>query len=222
MLEAAWEGHATTFANAATTDDFIDAVDAFMKSAKIDLSKPSRVVYGRDTRPSGPALVAALEDGFKAIGVEARDAGVTTTPILHYLVRAINTKGTKESYGEDSEDGYLVKLTSAFKKLVVGIAHISILQRLTQIATRQGSRDHLPLSSIAPTELARRQFPNFKLTWETASSFFPSIRIPQSLARSTTLVVPITLRHPRNCLPLWLAISSPVNAAVAWTAMRTA
>ncbi|KAI0032737.1 phosphoacetylglucosamine mutase [Vararia minispora EC-137] len=120
MLEAAWEVHATTFANAATTDDFVSAVESFVKSAKIDLSKPSRVVYGRDTRPSGPALVAALEDGFKAIGVEARDAGVTTTPILHYLVRAINTKGTKDSYGDDSEEGYLVKLTSAFKKLVAG------------------------------------------------------------------------------------------------------
>ena len=119
MLESSWELHATTLANAPSTDAFIEALAVFVKTAKIDLSKPSRVVYARDTRPSGPALVASLEDGFKALGVDARNAGVTTTPVLHYLVRAINTKGTKDSYGEDSEEGYLKKLSTAFKKLVV-------------------------------------------------------------------------------------------------------
>lgn len=121
MLEASWEAHATTLANAATTEDFIKALETLVKTAKIDLSKPARVVYGRDTRPSGPALISALEDGFKAIGAESRDAGVTTTPILHYLVRAINTKGTKNSYGEDTEEGYFQKLSGAFKKLVVSV-----------------------------------------------------------------------------------------------------
>ncbi|KAF4622978.1 hypothetical protein D9613_001765 [Agrocybe pediades] len=120
MLEASWEAHATVVANAPTTDALLEALDALVKTAKIDLSKPARVVYARDTRPSGPALISALEDGFKALGVEARDGGVTTTPILHYLVKAINTKGTKESYGEDSEDGYYTKLSGAFKKLIAG------------------------------------------------------------------------------------------------------
>ncbi|OCH96093.1 phosphoacetylglucosamine mutase [Obba rivulosa] len=120
MLEASWEVHATTLANAPTTEAFIEALSTLVKNAKIDLSKPARVVYARDTRPSGPALVAALEDGFKAIGVSARNAEVTTTPVLHYLVKAINTKGTKDEYGEDSEEGYMEKLSSAFKKLVAG------------------------------------------------------------------------------------------------------
>ncbi|OBZ79862.1 Phosphoacetylglucosamine mutase [Grifola frondosa] len=96
MLEASWEVHATNLANAPTTQAFIEALDTFVQTLKIDLSKPARVVYARDTRPSGGALVAALEDGFKAIGVEARNAGVTTTPVLHYL------------------------LSTAFKKLVAG------------------------------------------------------------------------------------------------------
>jgi phosphoacetylglucosamine mutase len=119
MLESSWEMHATTFANAATTEDFLATLDAFVKTVKIDLSKPARVVYARDTRPSGPALVSAFEDGLKAISAEGRNAGVTTTPILHYLVRAINTKGTKDAYGDDSEQGYFTKLSEAFKKLVV-------------------------------------------------------------------------------------------------------
>ncbi|KAI0068244.1 phosphoacetylglucosamine mutase [Artomyces pyxidatus] len=120
MLEAAWEAHATNLANAATTEDFINALDTLVRVAKIDLSKPSRVVYARDTRPSGPSLVAAFEDGLKAIGAEGRNAGVTTTPILHYLVRAINTKGKKDEYGVDSEEGYFTKLSGAFQKLVAG------------------------------------------------------------------------------------------------------
>jgi len=119
MLEASWEAHATTLSNASSTDAFVEALETLIQTAKIDLSKPARVVYARDTRPSGPSLVAALEDGFKAIGAESRDAGVTTTPILHYLVRAINTKGSEYSYGDDSEDGYFTKLSTAFKKLVV-------------------------------------------------------------------------------------------------------
>ncbi|KAH9950396.1 phosphoacetylglucosamine mutase [Amylocystis lapponica] len=119
MLEAAWEVHATTLANA-PTDAFVDALDTFVKSLKIDMSKPANVVYARDTRPSGGALVSALEDGLKAIGAQGRNAGVTSTPVLHYLVRAINTKGTKDEYGDDSEEAYLIKMSTAFKKLVAG------------------------------------------------------------------------------------------------------
>lgn len=131
MLEAAWEGHATVVANAPTTDALIDALLSLVKSARIDLSKPSRVVYARDTRPSGPALVAALQDGLQAIGAEGRNAGITTTPILHYLVRAINTKGTKDAYGEDSTEGYMTKLSTAFKKLVVSLPRIHQKPALT-------------------------------------------------------------------------------------------
>lgn len=119
MLEASWENHATVLANAPTTDAFIEALEILIKNLRINLSKPSRVVYARDTRPTGAALVASLEDGLKALGAKGRNAGITTTPILHYLVRAINTKGTKDEYGEDSEEGYMTKLSTAFKKLVV-------------------------------------------------------------------------------------------------------
>ncbi|KAG7099095.1 hypothetical protein E1B28_000969 [Marasmius oreades] len=120
MLEASWESYATRLANATTNDEVIKTIESIVETAKIDLSKPAKVVYARDTRPSGPTLVSALEDGFKAIGVEPRNAGVTTTPVLHYLVRAINTKGERCSYGEDSEEGYFSKLGDAFKKLVTG------------------------------------------------------------------------------------------------------
>lgn len=119
MLEAAWEAHATTLANAPSTEAFLAEVESLIRLAKIDLQKPARVVYARDTRPTGPTLVAAFEDGLKAMSAEGRNEGVKTTPILHYLVRCINSKGSKEEYGEDSEEGYMKKLSGAFKKLVV-------------------------------------------------------------------------------------------------------
>ena len=123
MLEAAWEGYATTFANAESTQAFIEAYNQLVKTANIDISKQARVVYARDTRPTGPALVAAFEDGLKAVGAEGRNEGVRTTPVLHYLVRCINSKGTDDEYGQDSEEGYMEKLSSAFKRLVVSTQH---------------------------------------------------------------------------------------------------
>ncbi|KAG9002826.1 Phosphoacetylglucosamine Mutase [Tulasnella sp. JGI-2019a] len=120
MLEQAWEVYATQLANAPTTDDFIDILQALVNTLKIDLKRPSHVLYGRDTRPSGPTLIQALEDGIKAIGAIGRNAGVVTTPVLHYLVRCVNTKGTKEEYGDDSEEGYYRKMSTAFKNLVTG------------------------------------------------------------------------------------------------------
>jgi phosphoacetylglucosamine mutase len=119
MLESSWESHATVLANAGSTEVLVETLSSIVKELGIDLSVPAKVVYARDTRPSGAALVAALEDGFKAIGAEARNGGVTTTPVLHYLVRTINTKGTPESYGDDSEEAYYIKISDAYKKLVV-------------------------------------------------------------------------------------------------------
>jgi phosphoacetylglucosamine mutase len=129
MLEASWEGLATTVSNANSSEELIDALNELIEVAKIDISKPARVVYARDTRPSGPSLIKALEDGLKAVGAEARNGGVTTTPVLHYLVKAINTKGTKAAYGDDSEEGYYNKLSAAFKKLMVSTYGFSYIRK---------------------------------------------------------------------------------------------
>lgn len=117
MLEATWEAYATTLANAPDAEDFIESLQTIVGTAKIELSKPSRVVYARDTRGSGPRLVSALEDGLRVMNVIQRNIGITTTPILHYTVNAINTRDTPENY--DLEKEYFEKLSDAFKTLVV-------------------------------------------------------------------------------------------------------
>lgn len=120
MLENSWEALATSLSNAETTNDFIQVVTNIINQQKIDILKPANVVYARDTRPSGPNLVAALEDGLRAMDAVARNEGIQTTPILHYIVRCINSKGTKDDYGDPSEQGYYQKLGSAFRKLMAG------------------------------------------------------------------------------------------------------
>lgn len=119
MLEASWESYCTAAANATTTVDLISVLTTLIKTAKIDLSVPASVIYGHDTRPTSPSLVKAIAAGLAAMGATVVDAGLKTTPQLHYLVRAHNTKDTEEAYGEPTEEGYYKKLSAAFLKLVV-------------------------------------------------------------------------------------------------------
>lgn len=72
-------------------------------------------------RPSCPHLVKCLELGLKVAGAQSTNFGLKTTPMLHYLVRCINTAGTSDAYGEPTEEGYYNKLTNAFAAAVVGI-----------------------------------------------------------------------------------------------------
>ena len=80
----------------------------------------ARVVFARDTRASGPRLVAALEEGLKASGCEYTDYNLLTTPQLHYITRCLNTKGTPYDYGEPTEQGYYTKTASAFREAMGG------------------------------------------------------------------------------------------------------
>ncbi|KAF9584634.1 Phosphoacetylglucosamine Mutase [Lunasporangiospora selenospora] len=120
MLEGSWEAHATTMSNCETNEQLAAYIHTMVSTLNIDLTKPARVVFGRDTRPSGDALVAALKDGFKVLDAESTDMGIITTPQLHYAVRCLNTQGTPEAYGEPTVEGYYKKLADAFKVLVEG------------------------------------------------------------------------------------------------------
>ncbi|KAK5987397.1 Acetylglucosamine phosphomutase [Cladobotryum mycophilum] len=120
MLEQDWEAHATRLVNAPTDQELLETYKALATQLKVDLSVPGRVVYGRDTRPSGHSLVTALADALEAIGIEYTDYKILTTPQLHYLVRCVNTEGTPKAYGEVSEAGYYNKLSEAFVRALRG------------------------------------------------------------------------------------------------------
>lgn len=102
-------------ANAKTDQDLVDVYNKLVAHFKIKPDVPARVVFARDTRVSGPALVASLVDALGATNAEYTDYGIFTTPQLHYIVRSINTQDAKLPYGEPTEDGYYEKLGEAFK-----------------------------------------------------------------------------------------------------------
>ncbi|GAA6041462.1 hypothetical protein JCM8097_001889 [Rhodosporidiobolus ruineniae] len=120
MLHSSWEQYATLLANAGTDDALLQTLAHIVQSAEIDLAVPAKVVYGFDTRPSCRKLVASLVDGFNAVQAEQVNAGLVTTPMLHYLVRCYNTAGTPDVYGEPTIEGYYKKLAAAYTTLAKG------------------------------------------------------------------------------------------------------
>lgn len=84
--------------------------------------RPAKVIFGRDTRASGPTLVKALKASLTALNVEYTDYGILTTPQLHYITRCINTANTPYAFGEPTEKGYYEKMANAFKTIMHGRA----------------------------------------------------------------------------------------------------
>jgi phosphoacetylglucosamine mutase len=119
MLENSWEAYSTELANA-KDEDLLKVYKGLEEKLKINGDIPARVIYGRDTRPSGLKLVQALVDALEATGAEYTDYKLLTTPQLHYLTRCTNTEGTPQSYGEVSEKGYYEKLSEAFVRAMKG------------------------------------------------------------------------------------------------------
>ncbi|KAH0536585.1 hypothetical protein FGG08_006543 [Glutinoglossum americanum] len=120
MLEQSWEVYATRLANAPTDQALLESYEQLETSLKIKPGVAAHVIFARDTRESGPALVSALVDGLEVAGASYVDSKILTTPQLHYLVRCINTKGTSYEYGEPTEAGYYKKLAAAYKRVMKG------------------------------------------------------------------------------------------------------
>ncbi|RDA94099.1 hypothetical protein CP533_6599 [Ophiocordyceps camponoti-saundersi (nom. inval.)] len=120
MLEQEWEAYATRLVNCPSDQALLDAYKALAAQLNIDLTAPGRVVYGRDTRPSGHSLAVALAAALTATNTEYTDYKILTTPQLHYLTRCVNSEGTPKSYGQPSERGYYTKFADAFVRALRG------------------------------------------------------------------------------------------------------
>ncbi|CAH1783957.1 unnamed protein product, partial [Owenia fusiformis] len=113
MLEASWEPIATSLANVKDAD-LGSKLEEIIKTVDIDISAPSKVFIGRDTRPSSLPLAQACIDGANVFSSIITDYGLLSTPQLHYMVRCNNTNN---EYGQPNEQGYYKKLSTAFKLL---------------------------------------------------------------------------------------------------------
>ncbi|OAA61252.1 n-acetylglucosamine-phosphate mutase [Niveomyces insectorum RCEF 264] len=120
MLEQEWEAYATKLVNSPSDEALLQYYHKLAATLKIDLATPARVIYARDTRPSGHTLAIAVADALKATNTEGVDYKILTTPQLHYLTRCTNTEGTPLAYGKVSEVGYYEKLSDAFVRALRG------------------------------------------------------------------------------------------------------
>lgn len=120
MLEQEWEAYATQLVNCPTDEALVAKYRSLAEQLNINLDAPGKVIYGRDTRPSGHRLVTALSDALEATGTQASDFKLLTTPQLHYLVRCVNSEGTPNAYGKVSEAGYYEKLSEALVRALGG------------------------------------------------------------------------------------------------------
>ncbi|KAJ0261135.1 Phosphoacetylglucosamine mutase [Hirschfeldia incana] len=115
MLSQEWEPFADQIANASSPQELVSLIREFIEREEISMGggEEGEVWLGRDTRPSGEALLRAAETGVSSVsGCVAVDKGVLTTPQQHWMVRAKN-RGFKST-----EEDYFESLTASFKCLV--------------------------------------------------------------------------------------------------------
>lgn len=113
MLESSWETIATRLANV-SDQDLEQEVAGIIKLFNINISASCTVYAGMDNRYHSPRLLKAVCDGVVALKGGVKSFGILTTPMLHYLVVAANTKCV---YGKPTEEGYYEKLIGAFQEL---------------------------------------------------------------------------------------------------------
>ena len=57
------------------------------------LGRPPRLVVGRDNRPSGPDLLAALVDGLVSTGVDVLSVELAPTPVVYFAIHYFDADG---------------------------------------------------------------------------------------------------------------------------------
>ncbi|MFC1782119.1 hypothetical protein ACFL02_00870, partial [Planctomycetota bacterium] len=72
--------------------EFGMAYGSFLRQLTQDQSPP-KVCIGRDSRPSGQMLAAAISSGLMATGCETIDLGIVTTPGVALMTRFLSCKG---------------------------------------------------------------------------------------------------------------------------------
>lgn len=113
MLVQDWEPIATQLANAAATSfqEFESTLHSIAKKLDIDLATDERanVVVARDSRESGPRLLAALKAGISVFSnTNVVDFGLLTTPQLHFLTHILNSEEPGSAVDESQYYSYFL------------------------------------------------------------------------------------------------------------------
>ncbi len=106
---------------------------AFASEAIARLGGAPRIAVGRDNRPSGAALAAAVRRGIVAAGAVAIDVGELPTPALYFAVEALPADGGMQVTGSHNPPEF-----NGFKMVLAGEAiHGEAIQDLYQRITTE-------------------------------------------------------------------------------------
>lgn len=101
------------------------------------LGRPPVVAVGRDNRPSGSALAAALRAGIASTGGTAIDVGELPTPALYFAVRHLGVDGGTQVTGSHNPPEF-----NGFKTVLAGESvHGEDIQQLYELITLEQVAD---------------------------------------------------------------------------------
>ena len=109
------------------------------------------IAVGRDNRPSGEMLHAALVAGFLASGVDVVDIGIVPTPLAYWAQHNLDVVGGIQITGSHNPPEYNGFKLGLAKHSIYGadIQHIYDLAVARKISARQGNASQAKRSSIA-------------------------------------------------------------------------
>lgn len=106
MLVQEWEAHATRLINT-EEDELTKVVQSLVSELGLDLKQVPKIFCGYDTRDSSVDFSKATIEGVRRFeNAVLENFELCTTPHIHYLVVADNTRNDKVPYGECSKQGY--------------------------------------------------------------------------------------------------------------------
>ena len=133
-----------------TPDTAIRYVAAFAAGAP-----PGAIVVGRDSRPSGTMLAAAILAGIEALGRSALDAGIVPTPTAGVLVRQSGAAGGVQITASHNPSPYNgIKLFSAVGRVIPADVGEQVLARYRRGEFPWTPHDRLGASRSLPDPLA--------------------------------------------------------------------
>ena len=126
--------------------------------ARERLGRPATLAVGRDNRPSGASLLAALTDGLVATGTAVLDAGLVPTPALYFAIHHLKADGGVQVTGSHNPPEM-----NGFKMVLGGLPFAgddiqTLRERIQQdrFATGRGSHATHEVLAAYQAEIATR------------------------------------------------------------------
>ena len=112
-------------------------------------------VLGRDTRESGPRLVADLTAGLRGEGADVIDAGIVPTPVVAYLASQLDARAAMVSASHNPFSDNGIKLFERGGKKLADDAEAAVERELLALASEPRPANGAPGNALARDALDR-------------------------------------------------------------------